>query len=111
MTRTLKSRGVATSKNKSSATFFLIIRSGLSKSILDYFVLSRYVFAAIFASFHILPYSMQPSSLSRPMNLSMLDKAYSLTDCISMNAMRERGLTDILTNDHHFTQEGFHILL
>jgi predicted nucleic acid-binding protein len=54
---------------------------------------------------------MQPSSLSRPMNLSMLDKAYSLTDCISMNAMRERGLTDILTNDHHFTQEGFHILL
>lgn len=40
-----------------------------------------------------------------------IDKGYSLTDCISMNAMRERGLTDVLTNDHHFTQEGFHILL
>jgi predicted nucleic acid-binding protein len=41
---------------------------------------------------------------------SRLDKHYSLTDCISMQVMRREGLTDILTNDHHFTQEGFHIL-
>jgi len=41
---------------------------------------------------------------------SRLDKAYSLTDCISMATMRREGLTDVLTNDHHFTQEGFHIL-
>lgn len=40
-----------------------------------------------------------------------LDKEYSLTDCISMNLMQGRGLTDVLTNDHHFTQEGFRILL
>ena len=40
-----------------------------------------------------------------------LDKGYSLTDCISMNLMRERGITEILTHDHHFTQEGFTILL
>jgi len=39
-----------------------------------------------------------------------LDKGYSLTDCISMQVMRREGLTDVLTNDHHFTQEGFHIL-
>jgi predicted nucleic acid-binding protein len=38
------------------------------------------------------------------------DKEYSLTDCVSMQAMRREGLTDILSNDHHFTQEGFHIL-
>ena len=38
------------------------------------------------------------------------DKEYSLTDCISMQTMRRVGLTDVLTNDHHFTQEGFHIL-
>jgi uncharacterized protein len=38
------------------------------------------------------------------------DKEYSLTDCVSMQAMRQYGLTDVLTNDHHFTQEGFHIL-
>jgi uncharacterized protein len=40
-----------------------------------------------------------------------LDKDYSLTDCISMNLMRELGITDVLTHDHHFTQEGFNILL
>ena len=39
------------------------------------------------------------------------DKGYSLTDCISMNLMRERGLTEVLTHDHHFTQEGFSVLL
>jgi predicted nucleic acid-binding protein len=39
------------------------------------------------------------------------DKAYSLVDCISMNSMRDEGLTAILANDHHFTQEGFTILL
>ncbi len=39
------------------------------------------------------------------------DKGYSLTDCISMNLMRECGLTEVLTHDHHFTQEGFSVLL
>ena len=39
-----------------------------------------------------------------------LDKEYSLTDCIAMQTMRREGLTEVLTNDHHFTQEGFHIL-
>jgi uncharacterized protein len=40
-----------------------------------------------------------------------LDKGYSLTDCISMNAMRAEGITEILTHDGHFQQEGFTILL
>lgn len=38
------------------------------------------------------------------------DKGYSLTDCRSVLALRALGLTDVLTNDHHFTQEGFTIL-
>jgi predicted nucleic acid-binding protein len=38
------------------------------------------------------------------------DKAYSLTDCISMQTIRRAGLTDVLTNDHHFRQEGFRLL-
>jgi predicted nucleic acid-binding protein len=37
------------------------------------------------------------------------DKGYSLTDCRSMLALRDLGITDVLTNDHHFTQEGFTI--
>lgn len=36
------------------------------------------------------------------------DKRYSLTDCISMQTMRREGLTEALTNDRHFQQEGFH---
>ena len=35
------------------------------------------------------------------------DKGYSLTDCISMQTMRNEGLTEVLTNDRHFDQEGF----
>jgi predicted nucleic acid-binding protein len=38
------------------------------------------------------------------------DKEYSLID-ISMEAMRQEGITEILTHDAHFTQEGFTILL
>ena len=35
------------------------------------------------------------------------DKSYSLTDCISMNVMESLGMREVLTNDHHFAQEGF----
>ena len=40
-----------------------------------------------------------------------LDKNYSLTDCSSMNAMVSEGITEALTHDHHFEQEGFVILI
>jgi len=39
------------------------------------------------------------------------DKEYSLTDCISMNAMKSQSVHEILTNDHHFAQEGFNVLI
>jgi predicted nucleic acid-binding protein len=39
------------------------------------------------------------------------DKGYSLTDCISMEAMRREAITEILTHDKHFTQEEFTILI
>jgi len=42
---------------------------------------------------------------------SRLDKGYSLTDCISINAMRERRITEVLSHDNHFRQEGFTVLL
>ena len=35
------------------------------------------------------------------------DKGYSLVDCISMTTMHERNISEVLTHDHHFTQEGF----
>jgi len=39
-----------------------------------------------------------------------LDKEYSLVDCMSMVLMRGRGITHVLTNDHHFRQEGFTVV-
>jgi predicted nucleic acid-binding protein len=39
-----------------------------------------------------------------------IDKGYSLTDCISMQAMRREGVNDVLTDDRHFEQEGFQVL-
>lgn len=39
------------------------------------------------------------------------DKAYSLCDAISFLQMRESNVTEALTTDHHFEQEGFVRLL
>jgi len=39
------------------------------------------------------------------------DKQYSLTDCRSMDVMHSEGIQDVLTNDHHFEQEGFRVLM
>ena len=39
-----------------------------------------------------------------------LDKGYSLTDCISMIVMKQMGITEVLTHDQHFAQEGFTLI-
>lgn len=39
------------------------------------------------------------------------DKEWSLTDCISMEAMHQEGLADVLTGDRHFLQAGFTLLM
>jgi predicted nucleic acid-binding protein len=39
------------------------------------------------------------------------DKDWSLTDCISMNIMKELRLTEVLSADRHFAQAGFTLLM
>jgi len=39
------------------------------------------------------------------------DKGYSLCDAVSFVLMRQRRITEALTTDHHFEQEGFVRLL
>ena len=62
------------------------------------------------ASIKILPQTTNDFHVALALYESRADKDYSLTDCRSMVALREMGISDVLTNDHHFTQEGFTIL-
>ena len=39
------------------------------------------------------------------------DKEWGLTDCLSFEVMKERGITEALTTDEHFQQAGFRVLL
>lgn len=39
------------------------------------------------------------------------DKEWSLTDCISFVVMKQNKITDAFTNNHHFEQSGFNILI
>ena len=39
------------------------------------------------------------------------DKEWTLTDCVSFVVMREHGITEALTQDHHFQQAGFTLAL
>ena len=66
----------------------------------------------IFGSF-IAPWLPTPSAFEEGLDLfeSRLDKGYSMTDCLSMSLMRRLDVTEVLTHDHHFTQEGFVTLL
>ena len=58
----------------------------------------------------VLPQSRQTFLDGLALYEARPDKGYSLADCISMQAMRREGLTEALTNDRHFEQEGFESL-
>lgn len=59
----------------------------------------------------VVPQTRDSFSLGLKFYESRKDKQYSLTDCISMETMREHNVQEVLTNDHHFEQEGFTVLL
>lgn len=58
----------------------------------------------------VMPQSRESFLAGLELYKKRLDKKYSLTDCISMQVMRQLGITDVLTSDRHFAQEGFTIL-
>jgi len=59
----------------------------------------------------IVPDTHQPFTTAFDLYRQRPDKEYSLVDCDSMNIMRSRSITEVLTEDHHFKQEGFVPLL
>ena len=61
-------------------------------------------------AFEVVHVGRELFSQSVDLYAARLDKEYSLVDCMSMVLMKERGITHVLTNDHHFRQEGFVVL-
>ena len=49
--------------------------------------------------------------LGHTTKVTINDKEWTLTDCISFVVMQREGITDALTADHHFEQAGFVALL
>jgi uncharacterized protein len=59
----------------------------------------------------VLPQTRESFRAGMQLYQKRLDKEYSLVDCTSMETMRQQGISEVLTSDHHFTQEGSVILM
>jgi predicted nucleic acid-binding protein len=59
----------------------------------------------------VLPATRELFDSGRSLYVRRMDKDWSLTDCISFAVMRQQGLAEALTADHHFEQAGFKALL
>ncbi len=59
----------------------------------------------------VIPQSRDSFDRGLELYKARADKDYSLTDCVSMNVVRDRSIQKILSADHHFEQEGFIILM
>jgi predicted nucleic acid-binding protein len=69
--------------------------------------------SALAKSADISVFWVQPVDHEAALNLlrTRLDKNYSLSDAVSFLLMRSYGITEALTTDRHFQQEGFTRLL
>jgi predicted nucleic acid-binding protein len=63
------------------------------------------------ANVAVLPQSRESFLAGLALYEARSDKEYSLTDCISMRTMQQRGCVEALTTDRHFLQEGLHRLM
>ncbi len=74
--------------------------------------------AAVFVSklllhpqINVIPQSRQSFLDGLFLYTGRADKNYSLTDCIAMRAMKRTSVSEVLTSDRHFEQEGFRTLM
>ncbi len=63
------------------------------------------------AGCEVLPGNRETLDRALEMYHEHADKEWTLTDCVSFIVMRERELTEALTQDRHFEQAGFVTLL
>ncbi len=63
------------------------------------------------AAFDVVPATRDLLAAAMDLYARRADQTWSLTDCASFVVMRERGISQALTYDHHFEQAGFVALL
>jgi uncharacterized protein len=63
------------------------------------------------ASVEIIPITQPRRSTALQLFAQHADKDWSLCDCLSIAVMREQGIHQALTPDHHFAQAGMTALL
>lgn len=91
----------------------VLIEVGNALSPLPYRMLGVHTLTALRGSsaYRIVPTDASLIERGFALYRSCMDKAWSLTDCISFVIMQSLGLTHALTTDHHFEQAGFVKLL
>jgi predicted nucleic acid-binding protein len=103
--RTFSSTFVTTDEVLTEVLAFCSAEEGLRK---DAGRAVRHILGA--ANVRVIPQSREGFLAGLTLYEARPDKSYSLADCISMQTMRRAGLTEVLTNDRHFEQEGFRAL-
>jgi predicted nucleic acid-binding protein len=99
---------------------YLITTDGIIDETLNYFAtkgaimrrkaLATYLQICQESNMEIISYTPQLRQAGFQLFDERPDKGYSLTDCISMIVMKQRGIIEVLTHDQHFTQENLRIL-
>jgi len=99
---------------------YLITTDGIIDETLNYFAtkgaimrrkaLATYLQICQEPNMEIISYTPQLRQAGIQLFDERPDKGYSLTDCISMIVMKQRGIIEVLTHDKHFTQENLRIL-
>lgn len=73
---------------------------------------ARSVRALLFdSSVRVVPQSRESFRGALKLYEARPDKGYSIQDCASMNLMEAQSIDAVLTNDRHFEQEGFTVLM
>jgi uncharacterized protein len=87
--------------------------AGLSRGGADLRVSASRIVRAILESKDVQVLEQTRKSFLRGISLYQArpDKQYSLVDCASMSSMKSLGIKDVLSNDRHFEQEGFNVLM
>jgi len=98
----------------------LVVTDGVIDEVLNYFAekgiflrknaLNLYKSMERDRNIDIIPYTPELRQLGFKLYGERPDKGYSFTDCISMTVMNQMNISDVLTGDRHFQQEGFTIL-